>query len=113
MSKISEIRRVIRSFGGKKFNTTEIRKASQYGQAGQRLDDLERVGEIEKLDIVKIDGRATREWREIKINVSLMNPSDIKLEEFAKEKNPWEDVYPEYFRDPMLPGDVRQFIATL
>lgn len=108
------MRREIRNLNGRKFTTSEMRNAmGMYNHTYQRLVDLAEAKEIEMLEKVKTGGMSTREWKEIKINMALMDAEDVKPASKAKYVNPWESVYPEYFRDPMLPGTIRQFVAPL
>lgn len=103
MSKMGEIRQAIKRFGGQKFTTTDIRKAvDMYNKTNQRLADLEKLGEIVRLDIVKTGGREMREWREVNINDQFVSEPVKRAKEPKDTESPWAKVYPEYFQLPNL-----------
>lgn len=109
-SKTSDIRRAIKSYNGKIFSTSQVRKdADMYSHTYQRLLQLRDLGEIEMLEMVKTGGRDTMTWREIKINESLIFKESVVPVDAKESSNPWAKVWPEFFSLPKLSGTVRSF----
>jgi hypothetical protein len=113
-TKIGEIRKIIQSFNGRVFSTTEVRKAAgMYAHTNQRLTDLAELEEIVKLEKKLTGGRSSMTWQEIHINESLISEAPVVTADAKQSSNPWASVWPEFFSLPKLQGTVRIYCEVL
>lgn len=112
-SKTSDIRKAIKAYGGQVFSTSQIRNdVGNYTHTFQRLLQLEELGEITHLEIVKTGGRSTMTWKEIKVNDDLIYKEPVLSDDAKQSNNPWASIWPEFFVVPKILGTLRSYAVT-